>query len=150
MNKKKKIILRICLILVIVLLGVVIFKFVKKGNDLPQDDVTNNVTSGDNFKLEEKSIEEIKKVGDIEISNIKITLVQEEESKITANVKNTSENDIEATNVEIKIIRNGKNPDIIGGIIPALSANEESTFSVPVLANIVDADDVEIVKISEE
>ncbi len=149
MNQKKKIILRICLILVIVLLGVIIFKIIKKGNDLPQDDVISNVTSGDNFEIKEKSVEEIKKVGDIEISNIKITLIQEEESKITANVKNTSGNYLEPTNVEIRIIRDGREPDIIGGIIPALSANEESTFSVPVLANIADADDIEIIEVSQ-
>ena len=58
--------------------------------------------------------------------------------------------DIATNNVYPGDDKNGKTKEIFGGIITDLIPNEENTFMTPVLANIIDAQDLEIIKIEEE
>lgn len=85
-----------------------------------------------------------KQLGDIELSNIVITLEERNKCKLTADVKNTSDKDLEPTNVEIRVINDkGETEEIFGGIITELIWYEENTFTTYVLADITDAKDLE-------
>ena len=90
------------------------------------------------------NLEGTKKLGDIEISDIVITLEERNKCKLTTKVKNTSDKDLEPTNVEIKVINEkGETEEIFGGIITELIWYEENTFTTYVLADITDAKDLE-------
>lgn len=89
-------------------------------------------------------LEGTKKMGDIEISDIEITLEERNKCKLTTKVKNTSDKDLAPTNVEIKVINEkGETEEIFGGIITELIWYEENTFTTYVLADITDAKDLE-------
>ena len=91
----------------------------------------------------------VKKLGDIEIKDIKIKLVEESKCELIATVKNTSESYLDATNLRIKIIDNkGEVDEIFGGGITALLGNEENELKAIVLSDITDAKDIEFEKIN--
>ena len=92
-------------------------------------------------------IDGIKKVGDIEVSNIQIELIEEGRCRVTADVKNTSDNDLPPTNVSLKVInQSGDAEKVFGGIITELIWHEENQFVTYVWSDITDAYDIEIVK----
>lgn len=91
-----------------------------------------------------KKFDSIKKLGDIEITNITIKLVEKNRCEITANVKNTSDNFIKSTNAEIRVLNeNGEVMEIFGGMITSLAPQEPSTFTTYVLKDITNAYDIE-------
>lgn len=88
-----------------------------------------------------------KKVGNIELSNIKITLIEKNKCKLEADVYNNSEEFLSSTNVDIKAIKaNGEN-EIFGGIITALAPHERNTFETYVVSDVRDAKDIIITEI---
>ena len=121
--------------------------------DNNQENINNN--EGTNQIVEENKQQEVvypqvvklegtKKMGDIEISDIEITLEERNKCKLTTKVKNTSDKDLAPTNVEIKVINEkGETEEIFGGIITELIWYEENTFTTYVLADITDAKDLE-------
>ena len=89
-------------------------------------------------------IEGKKQVGKLEISDIKIELIEEEKSRLTATVKNTSKDFLEPTNLSVKVINEkGETEKVFGGIVTELIWDEVNTFTTYVLADITDAYDIE-------
>ena len=114
------------------------------GNEEKQEDSNANKENKEN-KI--TKIDGIKKVGDIEVSNIQIELIEEGRCRFTADVKNTSENDLPPTNVSLKVInQSGDAEKVFGGIITELIWHEENQFVTYVWSDITDAYDIEIVK----
>ncbi len=119
-------------------------------NNQQEEQVLNE--SSNQIKQEEKvvQIKGVKRVGDIEISNIEITLVEKNKCMVTADVKNVTSEYIEPTNVRLKITdESGEAKEIFGGIITELAGYEASTFTTYILKDITYAQDIEISIISE-
>lgn len=148
--KKKSFLLAVAM--VVMLTG---FAGCKKQNDeqnINNNEATNQIVEQDNQQNKQQEVvypqivkmEGTKQLGDIELSNIVITLEERNKCKLTANVKNTSDKDLAPTNVEIKVINEkGETEEIFGGIITELIWYEENTFTTYVLADITDAKDLE-------
>lgn len=117
-------------------------------NNAKDDSNTNVNDSGNEVKGNKiKKIDGIKMVGDIEVSNIQIELIEEGRCRVTADVKNTSDNDLPPTNVSLKVInQSGDKEKVFGGIITELIWHEENQFVTYVWSDITDAYDIEIVK----
>ena len=144
--KKKSYLLAIAA--VVILMGFTGCKKQNKEQNINSNEVTNQIVE-ENKKQEVVypqivKMEGTKQLGDIELSNIVITLEERNKCKLTANVKNTSDKDLAPTNVEIKVINEkGETEEIFGGIITELIWYEENTFTTYVLADITDAKDLE-------
>lgn len=137
------------LLIVVILIGVITFNndllFGEKELSGDENIVQNNENlSGDNTSDEVyKELDGIKRIGDIEISNMRIELVGKNRCKVTAKVKNTSDKDLEPTNVEISVVNEkGEIEEVFGGIITSLIWYEENEFVTYVLADITDAYDI--------
>lgn len=89
-----------------------------------------------------------RQVGNIEFSNIVIELVENNRCKVTADIKNTSEQLLDSKNIEL-IIKDekGEKEDIFGGITRQLAGYETNTFITYVRKDITYAKDIEIVEI---
>lgn len=138
----------ICLgiVLVLVVIGIVVLGVRKQ--ETPQN-INSNINSN-NANSNNIKIEGTKKVGDIEFSNIRINLVGRNECEFLADVKNTSENFLDSTNVRIIIIEeDGEIDEVFGGIVTELAGYEPNTFKMRVLSDITDAVDVEIKEINK-
>lgn len=152
MKKAQKIILIVCLILILLGIGIAIWCSAPKTLPMVDDkqgekvDNTNDIItiSGDEVQLNLT-----KKVGDIEISDIKINLIEKNNCKVETKVKNTGDKFLEATNVELKAIDENGVDEIFGGLITALAPQEESIFVTYVLSDIRDIKDIEITAIEE-
>ncbi len=88
-----------------------------------------------------------KKVGNIELKNIRITLIEKNHCKVEADVYNSSDEFLPSTNVEIKSITSSGENEIFGGIITALAPNESEEFVTYVLSDIRNAEDLIITEI---
>lgn len=146
-NLKTKII--IILLIVLMLLIVLCIGFMIKPKEKNNEiiDLPNDIESS---KLDEKEkkneigLESVKMIGDIEVSNMKIVLVEDDKCEFLSDVKNTSDKFQEATSLRIKIIDNsGKVDEIFAGTITELTAFETNKFKAIVLADITDVVDVE-------
>lgn len=106
--KKGKILL---LIVILLSISIILVVYIKDKNQSKQ----LNLESGENINnlknQQEKiiKIEGTKMLGNIEISNIQIKLVQLNQCEVTANVRNTSEGFLETTNVELIVINENGN-----------------------------------------
>ena len=112
--------------------------------------VINDNVNNENNKKENSSgdtyieLPGTKKIGDIEISNIRIELIEKDRCRFTASVKNMTDKFLTPTNVSIKVINEkGETENVFGGIITELIREEENTFTTYILADITDAYDVE-------
>ena len=152
MKKTKPIIF---LLILILLLGTIYYAN-EKGifeNGKPIDENKNNdeININETQTEEEKNYLEIpgtKEINGIELSNIKITLIEEDKCEFTANVKNKTEEYKKATNLRIKTKdENGETKEIFGGWITDLIPREENIFKTYILKNILDAKDVEFEEI---
>lgn len=124
---------------------------INQGNEINVSGNNEGEKSGnENEEIKENKITKIdgiKKVGDIEVSNIQIELIEEGRCRVTADVKNTSDNDLPPTNVSLKVInQSGDAEKVFGGIITELIWHEENQFVTYVWSDITDAYDIEIVK----
>ncbi len=88
-----------------------------------------------------------KKVGNIELKNIRITLIEKNRCKVEADVYNSSDEFLPSTNVEIKSITSSGENEIFGGIITALAPHENNAFETYVLSDIRNAEDLIITEI---
>ena len=88
-----------------------------------------------------------KKVGNIELKNIRITLIEKNHCKVEADVYNSSDEFLPSTNVEIKSITSSGENEIFGGIITALAPHENNAFATYVLSDIRNAEDLIITEI---
>lgn len=153
-NKKIKIILIIVLILML-LVGVYFVITKNAKNNISASNDENNLNAEiQNSEVTNKpskvDIKGVKKVGDIEISNIRIELVEKGKCELLADVRNTSDEFQEATNLRIKVIdENGKVDEVFGGVITELAAKEPNKFKAIALADITDAVDIEFEVIEE-
>ena len=144
----------IIILIALVLMGTGIFAYLdgffsekNKPNDTDalknNTEISNEQSKKDN-ENKEFYIDGVKVLGDIEISNIKITLLESKKCEFTADVKNTSIEYLKATNVRIKVIdKNGKVDEIFGGGITQLAPHEANSFKTFVLADVTDAKDIE-------
>ena len=153
MKKTKPIIF---LLILILLIGAIYYIVCEKGifeNEKPIDENKNNeeININETQTEEEKNYTEIKgvkEINGIELSNIKITLIEEDKCEFTANVKNKTEEYKKATNLRIKTKdEKGETKEIFGGWITDLIPKEENTFKTYILKNILDAKDVEFEEI---
>ena len=124
---------------------------INQGNEINVSGNNEGEKSGnENEEIKENKITKIdgiKKVGDIEVTNIQIELIEEGRCRVTADVKNTSDNDLPPTNVSLKVInQSGDAEKVFGGIITELIWYEENQFVTYVWSDITDAYDIEIVK----
>lgn len=142
MNKTKKIIfLFFVLIVAAIAMLYAIPRAIQTNYTNQENDIDNQINQ--EFREKTVSINGTKQLGNIEISNIKIKLVEPNKCEVTADVRNTSDEDLPPTNVEIKVInKNGKTEEVFGGIITELIWHEENTFTTYVLADITDAYDI--------
>lgn len=154
---RKKLILII--LLIAVLLGGIYIAYAKglifksqgePDNQIEQnsgDVIQNNTQNSGEANQETESIVHIqgtKIINDIEITNIQIKLVEKKKCEFTADVKNTTDQYKEATNLRIKVINaSGETDEIFGGVITELAAYEPNKFKTIVLADITDAKDIE-------
>lgn len=148
MDKTKVIIISV---IVVLLIGGIFLAFSKpnSNNNIDDANVLQNNNGIINNNQEENqnntvSIEGVKTVGNLEISNIKITKVEDKKCELTGDVKNKVEEYVSATNLRIKVLdENGVVDEIFGGGITDLLPNEENSFKAIVLTDITDAADIE-------
>ena len=148
---KKKIII---LIMFLIMLLICLVTFNKNLEDVYQNDGDQN-SGKDNSKEVNNIYENIsgevykelnvkKRVGDIEISNVRIELLEKDKCRFTASVKNVSDKFLTPTNLSVKVInQNGETEALFGGIVTELIREEENIFVTYVYADITDAYDVE-------
>lgn len=165
--KKKITYISIVIIIVVILVSVRIILERSRGNYKNQVQFDGNIESGEylesdkvsqnndeqlnqsesgfeNIDTEIISIPGIKKLGNIEISDIRIKLLERDKCEITADLKNTTEEFIESKNVIIKAINESGDAYVtFSGLMTSLIAFEPSTFTARVLADITDASDLE-------
>lgn len=149
MKKSQKIILAVCLAVSVIAIVAIVCILARRLEPI-EDNIGGNVNnSGDlvTSSGDEMYLNVTKKVGDIEISDIKITLIEKNNCRIEAKVKNTGDKFLESTNIEIKAIDDEGVDEIFGGLVTALAPQEESMFVTYVLSDIRDAHDVEIIAI---
>lgn len=147
-SKKSVIIIAIVLAVLAVGISVLLLTYDNKEEKTPVTIVNSNPSVID--AETPKYTSATKQVEDIEFTNIKITLVEERKSELTATVRNTSENHLEPMNVEIRLLNEkGEVEEIFGEIVPELMAGESATFTAYALKDITGAYDVEFVKIEE-
>lgn len=147
MKQGKKVIVFILLILVILTACWIGYNrnliFNNKTND-NQEKTDNFVENSEMIADDTINIQENKFVGNIGFSNIKIKLIDDKKCEVTANIKNISDEYLEPTNIEIRVLNeNGEVEEIFGGIVTTLIPEEESVFTTYVLADITDAHDLE-------
>ena len=95
-------------------------------------------------------LDETKKAGDVEFSNIEIKLVGRNKSEFRADVKNTADKFLESSKVRIKVLdENGEVTDTFGGILTALANFEPNEFMTVVLMDLTEASDFEIEIVEE-
>ena len=98
--------------------------------------------------VEYKSIDGIKRIDDIEFSNIKIGKISDTKCVLTADVKNLSKEFSKAKNVSVKVIdANGEVKESFGGILTDLAGLEPNKFKTYVLADVTYASDIELIEI---
>ena len=106
MKKSQKIILAVCLAVSVIAIVAIVCILARRPEPI-EDNIGGNVNnSGDlvTSSGDEMYLNVTKKVGDIEISDIKITLIEKNNCRIEAKVKNTGDKFLESTNIEIKAI----------------------------------------------
>lgn len=151
-GKKKVIVIGVIAVLVI---GAIVLAVNMGGsNDNPAGNTGNGGNAGNNGNNQNientvnnqyVNIEGTKTVGNIEFSNIRINLVEENKCEFLADVKNTTQDFLNSTNIRIKVIdASGQVDEIFGGIVTELAGLEPNTFKTMVLADITDAVDVEL------
>lgn len=121
-------------------------------NQNGMSDDTNQVQNEENNGDEKiiKKIDGVKKLGDIEISDIQIELIEKGRCRVTGKVKNTSDKDLPSTSVSIRVLNeSGDTGKVFGAIIPELIWFEESQFVTYVWSDITDAHDIEISEVKE-
>ena len=104
MKKSQKIILAVCLAVSVIAIVAIVCILARRPEPI-EDNIGGNVNnSGDlvTSSGDEMYLNVTKKVGDIEISDIKITLIEKNNCRIEAKVKNTGDKFLESTNIEIK------------------------------------------------
>ena len=147
---KKKIILIVIIILACSLVGYGFYK----SEDIDENNENINKTnlSGDVILTENdeeddtKSIEftEEKIAGSFKFTNIKFNYIGAEEYEFVANVENVGNENLEATNIDIKAIgANGEEISIFGGITTPLMPSEKGVFKTYVLTDVSMVKDVE-------
>ena len=149
-QKKKIVVIGAVVILCAVVIGVMAFSKTGSNNQKPNNNQsvnTNNITLDTGNIEVEQTVFEIpgtKKLGDIEITNIKIEKLDSRKCELTADIKNTSENFIESQNIRVKTIdENGEVAEVFGGLMTTLAPKEPNQFITRVLTDITDASDVE-------
>lgn len=150
-SKKKLGIIIVFAIVVAAVVGVIIYSVGKSGsNDVDFSGDNGQANVQDDVEVTHVSIEGVKKVGDIEFSDINIDLIARNKCEFTAMVTNTTDKYIESTRVRIKVIdKSGKVDEIFGGVISDLAGYEPNEFKTIALANIMDVVDVQIEAIVE-
>lgn len=89
-----------------------------------------------------------RQVGNIEFSNIVIELVENNRCRVTADIKNTSEEFLTSKDIEIRVKNEkGETEDIFGDITKQLAGYETNTFITYVRKDITYVKDIEIVEI---
>jgi len=151
--KKKKVKKRFYLFLI---LFVLVFLFLSRcvfqtiGTKQSGDSLVIVENDGTNGQKQIR-INQTKQIGKIEISNICIKLVDKNKSELSADVKNLSQEYLEPTNVEIRVIdETGNVSEIFGGIITELAGYEPSTFIAYILTDITNAKDIEFKMINNK
>ena len=152
-NQKKKIVI---IGGVIILCAVIISVMAFSKNNTNNENNNNNQIVNTNTNIthntgnnneEEQTIFEIpgtKKLGDVEITNIKIEKLDSRKCELTADIKNTSDNFIESQSVRVKTLNDaGEVTETFGGLMTMLAPKEPNTFVTRVLVDITDASDVE-------
>ena len=151
-NKDKKII-AIGVVTILCIAVIVVMAVSKSGsnsenqNNDNNQQVNTNITHNTENNEEEQTIFEIpgtKKLGDVEITNIKIEKLDSRKCELTADIKNTSDNFIESQSVRVKTLNDaGEVTETFGGLMTMLAPKEPNTFVTRVLVDITDASDVE-------
>ena len=145
-SKKSVIIIAVILAVLAVGVSVLLLTYDKKEEKPPVTIINPSVVDDEAPKYTTA----IKQVEAVEFTNIKITLVEDRKSELTATVRNTSEEHLEPMNVEIRLLNeNGEVEDIFGEIVPELMPGESTTFTAYALKDITGAYDVEFAKIEE-
>lgn len=133
-----------CILLIIVLVAIISFS-VSKIESMNQDVSGEHLNNIEVAEVKNVSIDGIKKVEDIEFSNIRINLISKNKCEFLADVKNTTDKFLDSTQVRIKIINSkGEVDEVFGGIVTELASYEPNKFKLTVLSNLMDAKDVEI------
>ena len=151
-NKDKKII-AIGVVTILCIAVIVVMAVSKSGsnsenqNNDNNQQVNTNITHNTENNEEEQTIFEIpgtKKLGDVEITNIKIEKLDSRKCELTADIRNTSDNYIESQSVRVKTLNDaGEVTETFGGLMTMLAPKEPNTFVTRVLVDITDASDVE-------
>lgn len=146
-------------IILILILGAIygVIKLKNRGLDiLDSGEIENNqnqiqeIDDNANDEIKYFNIDGVKKVGDVEFSNIKIGLINDSKCEFTADIKNTSKEFVKGTKVSIKVKdESGEIKGSFGGVITDLAGLEPNRFKTYVLSNITYAKDVDIEVVNE-
>lgn len=155
MKKKKiKIIALIVLLIVVGVIGVTKLKPKDNENDIIQNN--NNLIVNENKENEAQKDKTIyiagtKMIGNVEVTNIKLTPIENMKWEFTADIKNTAMDYFPESNIRIKLKdKSGNDKQIFGAGIPKLIPMETEILKTIVLANITSVEDVEFEVISSE
>ena len=149
-NEKKGI--AILIIIAIIIIGIIFFATRGKKEDVAENTTENNVpveefvqVLEDGTKLNTSTkLSETKKVNGIEFGNIQLTM-QNGQSVLLANVKNTTTTATELTAVDITLLDKEGNTIVkVGGLIAPLEAGEETQFNTCMTLDYANAYDFKV------
>lgn len=146
--KKKKLIIKTAMILILVALITIICLAVSKTRNQNEAEKDNSNTSGNVTDIQNEEaeivkldgVEKIENIENIEISNIELSLIRNNKTKVSAKAINTSN---EYSNSKIlKIEAIDENGDVIAtfsGMLSSMAGKEEVVFETQVLKDIMEA-----------
>ena len=149
-NEKKGI--AILVIVAIIIIGIIFFATRGKKEEVAENTTENNApveefvqVLEDGTKLNTSTkLSEIKKVNGIEFGNIQLTM-QNGQSVLLANVKNTTTTATELTAVDITLLDKEGNTIVkVGGLIAPLEAGEETQFNTSMTLDYANAYDFKV------
>ena len=145
-------------IVILIIIALLIFKSTKKNRNTVKND--NNAITAENEFIEiqedgtrlnkSEKISTTKTVEGLEISNIKLT-EKDNVTQILADVKNTTEKDVEGFSVTITFFnKEGETIVILGAYIPSVEANGTATLNTNSSGDFANAYDFSVARTEEE